>query len=285
MCLHLLSVARCIKVVFFFRFFCCSFIFSGILLLVEIEEIGGKQSSNPWCVEEHIIVATHLSQTLIHSTEIDGTLSYTRSSPLLLTLDCWSISLLRYNGHVWSFCRYTRSHRVHSIFFFIGTRHMCWQRRAERTVAVDHDDVMNKAEKLWISNKQASKEQPIKMSIQLVMKFMLHLHLLPKCPELKCQNVLALSNIKQSISGRPITLHCWMTWIVSRATHWKTQRWSLLNRQQFKSIEGEVASICNNSISMFSAIRQKFSKKCKSKRLRLGKIEYFRHEMSVSGWH
>ena len=45
----------------------------------------------------------------------------------------------------------------------------------------------SKADKLWTSNKEASKEQLKAMSKQLVMKSMWHLHKLPKCPERKCK--------------------------------------------------------------------------------------------------
>ena len=46
-------------------------------------------------VKKHISVAARLSRTFIHSTDTDGTLLHTSSSPLLLTYDCWSISLLK----------------------------------------------------------------------------------------------------------------------------------------------------------------------------------------------
>ena len=48
----------------------------------------------------HTVVATDLSQTFIHSTEIDGTLLYTSSARLLLICDCWCILFLKYNDYV-----------------------------------------------------------------------------------------------------------------------------------------------------------------------------------------
>ena len=59
--------------------------FHVVLLLLEVEEPGWKQS-NPWCPEKHIIVAAHLSQNFIHSSDTGGTRLCTSSSPLLLTL-------------------------------------------------------------------------------------------------------------------------------------------------------------------------------------------------------
>ena len=41
---------------------------------------------NRWFAEKHIFVATHLSQTFIHSKGVDGTLLFTSSSSLLLTV-------------------------------------------------------------------------------------------------------------------------------------------------------------------------------------------------------
>ena len=57
----------------------------SVLLLLEIEEPEWKQS-NPWSAEKRITVAAHLSQNFVHSTDTGGTLLYTGSSPLLLTL-------------------------------------------------------------------------------------------------------------------------------------------------------------------------------------------------------
>ena len=63
-----------------------------------------------------------------------------------------------------------------------------------------------KAETLGTSTKQASKEQLKNTSKQLVMKFMLQLHKLPKCLERKCGKEWVLSNIKQSKLGLLIKL-------------------------------------------------------------------------------
>ena len=42
-------------------------------------------------------------------------------------------------------------------------------------------------------------------------------------------------------------------------------------RQTFKGIKGQVASICKNIRRVFDAISQKFNKMSKSNRLRVGK--------------
>ena len=47
------------------------------------------QSSSPWCVEKHIIVATHLSQNFIHSTDTDGTLLDTSFLAAVTDVDRW----------------------------------------------------------------------------------------------------------------------------------------------------------------------------------------------------
>ena len=62
-----------------FRLFCCAAIFSFILSLVEMEPTWMEKQSNPWCAEKYISVATRLTQAFIHSTDTDGTLSYTGS--------------------------------------------------------------------------------------------------------------------------------------------------------------------------------------------------------------
>ena len=78
MCLHLPAVARRSSAVG------CHFLLKNNVIY-EIEDLGWKQS-NPWCAEKHVIVATRLSETFIHSTDTDGTLLCTSSSPLSLTL-------------------------------------------------------------------------------------------------------------------------------------------------------------------------------------------------------
>ena len=58
---------------------------------------------------------------------------------------------------------------------------------------------------------------------------------------------------------------------------------SLKQRQTFKGIKGQVASICKNIRRVFDAISQKFNKMSKSNRLRVGKkLKILRQELSQS---
>ena len=68
-----------------FRLFCCV-AFQRILLVVETDEPGWKQS-NHWCADNHIIVEPHLAQIFIHRTNTDGILLCSRSVPMLLTVN------------------------------------------------------------------------------------------------------------------------------------------------------------------------------------------------------
>ena len=104
----------------------------------------------------------------------------------------------------------------------------------------------SKAETRWTSNRQASIDELKNMGKELVMKFTLQLHKLPKCLERKCEQAWVPSKIKPSILGLLIKLRYWMRWRVSQATRWKTREevCSVKQRQNFKDIKGKVTSIC-----------------------------------------
>ena len=97
---------------------------------------------------------------------------------------------------------------AHNYLNPLAEQHVYWQEQARNASNFQH--------------KRASKEQLKSMSKQLVMKFMLQLHKPPMCLERKCGKECVLSEIKQSNLVLLVELCCWVRWIVSQATHWKT---------------------------------------------------------------
>ena len=108
--------------------------------------------------------------------------------------------------------------------------------------------------------KQASNEKVKNASKQLVMKFMLQLHKLPKCLERKCRKQCVLSKINQSKPGLLIKL-CFLNEMnCVEGDSLENQRRSLLSEAMTELHKGKVTNIFKNLSKVLGATCRKFKK-------------------------
>ena len=176
-------------------------------------EPGWKAGLALVCSWKDISVVSHLFGFFIRFTDTDGTVTLTTlpsASPLLprsrliVYLPCNSGLTTCGNFADTLMERKLVVDRFHQSI--PGAAYVTSQRKQTLTIiGIQWQSNMftgrSKADTLWTSNKQASKEQLKNTSKQLLMKFMLQLHKLPKWLEPKCGKWV-LSKIKQSKLGR-----------------------------------------------------------------------------------